>query len=65
MAIDLNEPTEFGGDPGLVQDGSAYGFVHVLTGAERARLERATDSVDPSDSAELALIREWEREGRA
>lgn len=65
MAVNLNEPTEFGGDPGRVQDGSAAGFVHVLTGAERARLERATDSVVPDDTAELALIREWEAEGRA
>lgn len=65
MAINLREPSEFGGDPGRIQDGREQGFEHLLTGAERARLERETETTDPGDSPELALIREWEREGRA
>lgn len=59
MASRDKRPTEFGGKPGLVQ-----GDGHEPTAAEMSRLARATDAVDPADTPEAALIREWEREGR-
>jgi hypothetical protein len=62
MAVDRT-PTEFGGEPGRVQRGTD-GFTHELTPAEEARLMRATDSLDPTDTAQGALVREWEQEGK-
>jgi hypothetical protein len=61
MARRSKKPSEFGGVPGLVApqphdiSSSAY---------EQARLQRAVDPADSTDSVELALAREWEREGR-
>lgn len=52
-------PSEFGGERGLVQKPP-----HEPTAAETARLMRATNPNDLSDTPEAALIREWEREGR-
>lgn len=55
-------PSEFGGEPGLVQRGTDG--VAVLDAAAEARLMRATDPADPNDSVDGALVREWRREGR-
>ena len=52
-------PSEFGGEPGLVQR-----FEHELNSQEEARLMRATDELDENDTVEGALARERAREGR-
>lgn len=52
-------PSEFGGEPGLIQR-----FEHELTPAEEARLMRATEPTDEQDTAAAALVRERSREGR-
>lgn len=51
--------SEFGGVPGRIAP-----LPHELTSEERTRLERATDPMNPSDTAEAALVREWTAEGR-
>ena len=53
MAQNPNEPSEYGGYPGLTQPEP-----HEWTAAERARLERKVNPVDPSDTEEAARIRE-------
>jgi len=53
MTAPSNEPSEFGGHPGPIQPPP-----HELTNAELARLERKTDSTDPSDTVEAARLRE-------
>lgn len=50
--------SEFGGVPGRIQP-----LPHELTGAERARLERATEPTDPTDDAELVRVREAGKRG--
>lgn len=50
--------SEFGGVPGRIAP-----LPHELTGAERARLERATEPTDPVDTAEEARVREAGRRG--
>jgi hypothetical protein len=59
MARADQRPSEFGGEPGMVAR-----FEHELTPAEEARLMRATDELDESDTVEGALARERAREGR-
>lgn len=53
MTAPSNEPSEFGGFGGPIQPPP-----HELTNAELARLERKTDSTDPSDTEEAARLRE-------
>lgn len=50
-------PSEYGGTPGRVQG--------ILSAADAARLERATDSLDPADNGDAAAVRERRMEGRA
>ena len=63
MASRDKRPSEFGGEPGLVQRGTD-GFGHDLYPSEEARLMRATEPTDPGDTVQGALQREWQREGR-
>jgi hypothetical protein len=53
MTQPSNEPSEFGGYSGPIQPPP-----HEWNNAERARLERKTDSTDPSDTEEAARLRE-------
>jgi len=55
----MTEPSEFGGDAGLVQKPP-----HELTPSEEARLMRKTNPEDPTDDVTGALVREWDEEGR-
>lgn len=50
-------PSEFGGTPGRVQGEPGA--------ADVARLERASDPLDPADNGDAAAIRERRMEGRA
>lgn len=50
------DESEFGGAPGRIQPPP-----HELTGVEQARLERATNPEDPTDSAEAVRAREGNR----
>lgn len=64
MATRDKRPTEYGGEPGLVQRGTD-GFTHIPTPSEEARLMRATEPTDPTDTADGARVRELRSEGRA
>lgn len=53
-------PSEFGGVPGLTPPAP-----YDLDSATQARLERATNADDATDTKDKALLRELTREGRA
>lgn len=61
MARRSKKPSEFGGVPGLV---APQPHDVQISAYEQARLQRAVDPADATDTPELALAREWEREGR-
>ena len=63
MATRDKRPSEFAGEPGLIQRGTD-GFTHDLTSREYARMIRATNPEDATDTPEAARIREMERDGR-
>lgn len=50
------DESEFGGAPGLVQPAP-----HKLTAAEQARLERAVNPADPTDTVDAVRARQGDR----
>jgi hypothetical protein len=52
VTVSQNEPSEYGGQPGLIQPEP-----HKLTAIEEARLMRSVDPGDPDDSVEAARLR--------